>query len=243
MITPQVLTALTDAELIESIRIGNSRYVLQAADRLATRSAQVEALTKERNELRREFDLYRAENDGEKLRELDGFHDGARMMSPSGSYTRITVGDLRHYKTGDPCFDNRLDGEPTFTLLGRDPQAPDLIHKWADDRERCEGWSDKVIEAHQKAGKFKEWKQAHPKPGMATELYAKVSHAPAPAEREKALEEAAQVFTGAIKWLRGYAYTMRAHSGGVSEQAVELEQFIDGKYLPAISALKPTTEG
>jgi hypothetical protein len=26
-------------------------------------------------------------------------------------------------------------GEPSFVLLGRDPQAPDLVEKWAADRE------------------------------------------------------------------------------------------------------------
>lgn len=38
-------------------------------------------------------------------------------------------------KTADSCFAKALPDEPVFTLLARDPQAPVLLRKWANDRE------------------------------------------------------------------------------------------------------------
>ena len=32
------------------------------------------------------------------------------------------------------CYANALDDEPMFVLLGRDPQAPELVRAWADKR-------------------------------------------------------------------------------------------------------------
>ena len=37
---------------------------------------------------------------------------------------------------GDMCYDNALPDEPMFVLLARDRSAPDLVRKWADQRER-----------------------------------------------------------------------------------------------------------
>lgn len=33
------------------------------------------------------------------------------------------------------CYANALPDEPMFVLLGRDPQAPALVARWADKRE------------------------------------------------------------------------------------------------------------
>lgn len=46
---------------------------------------------------------------------------------------------------GDPCYDAALDNEPMFVLLARDPQAPELIRKWARDRE-ASGAPDQVMD-------------------------------------------------------------------------------------------------
>lgn len=34
----------------------------------------------------------------------------------------------------DGCFNRAMDDEPMFVLLARDPKAPELVRKWADDR-------------------------------------------------------------------------------------------------------------
>lgn len=34
------------------------------------------------------------------------------------------------------CFNKAQPDEPLFTLLARDPSAPGLVRKWADERER-----------------------------------------------------------------------------------------------------------
>jgi hypothetical protein len=43
------------------------------------------------------------------------------------------VAALAAAQASECCVPRR--GEPSFVLLGRDPQAPDLVEKWADDRE------------------------------------------------------------------------------------------------------------
>lgn len=54
------------------------------------------------------------------------------------------------------CFP--ADGEPTFVLLGRDPQAPELVEKWAADRQVSE--PDKVSKwqsAYNIASRMRSW--------------------------------------------------------------------------------------
>jgi len=36
---------------------------------------------------------------------------------------------------GDMCYSAALPDEPMFVLLARDPQAPELVRKWANERE------------------------------------------------------------------------------------------------------------
>lgn len=45
------------------------------------------------------------------------------------------------------CYENAEPDEPMFILLGRDPQAPDLVERWAIKREMMGERTDKVREA------------------------------------------------------------------------------------------------
>jgi len=70
---------------------------------------------------------------------------------------------------------SRFDGytkaapdEPTFTLLARDPSAPALVEKWADERDdaivRCDRPAsdyDKVKEARALAQEMRDWHAKH----------------------------------------------------------------------------------
>ncbi len=38
-------------------------------------------------------------------------------------------------REGDLCYKAAMQDEPMFVLLARDPQAPELVRKWAKDRE------------------------------------------------------------------------------------------------------------
>ena len=92
---------------------------------------------------------------------------------------------LRHYQTlldqqselqaiaaqppGDGgCFDRRLPGEPTFTLLARDPSAPHVVKQWAYERERAIARGEKpetdraqVEQARQLARDMEAWRKAN----------------------------------------------------------------------------------
>lgn len=66
------------------------------------------------------------------------------------------------------CFDVALPDEPVFVLLGRDTQAPGLVHMWAYEREQgiAEGRfpeSDraKVAEAKRLAAHMIDWRHAN----------------------------------------------------------------------------------
>jgi hypothetical protein len=63
------------------------------------------------------------------------------------------------------CYRNALPDEPTFTLLGRDPQAPGLIYLWASEREAriTEGSAPrsdmaKVMQARELAARMQAWR-------------------------------------------------------------------------------------
>lgn len=64
------------------------------------------------------------------------------------------------------------DGEPSFVLLGRDPQAPALIETWAADRERAEPSSNKPGRARAIAAAMREFKAANPGKGMPADALA-----------------------------------------------------------------------
>lgn len=61
-------------------------------------------------------------------------------------------------------------GEPFFVLLGRDPQAPTLVAKWAHMRAKMED-TPKVQDAFRKAYEMVEWKGTHPDIGLSKEIY------------------------------------------------------------------------
>lgn len=71
---------------------------------------------------------------------------------------------------GEECCVPDAD-EPRFVLLGRDPQAPDLIERWAADRERAEPDSDKIAKARTIAADMRAYKDVNPYKGMRRELY------------------------------------------------------------------------
>lgn len=64
--------------------------------------------------------------------------------------------------------DGPTEGEPSFVLLGRDPQAPAIIEQWASDRARYEPESDKPARARQIAADMRAFKASNPELGMAT---------------------------------------------------------------------------
>lgn len=61
--------------------------------------------------------------------------------------------------------------EPYFILLGRDPQAPDLVNKWLVERAKMEGETDKVYSAKQIANQMKIYKENNPNIGMLKTFY------------------------------------------------------------------------
>lgn len=64
--------------------------------------------------------------------------------------------DLTGFK-GDPndCYNRALSGEPLFTLLARDPQAPQLVRDWAIRREAAFNpdpvWDENKIDSNKEA--------------------------------------------------------------------------------------------
>lgn len=58
------------------------------------------------------------------------------------------------------------DGEPFFVLLGRDPQAPALVDKWAHDRALLEPDGKKPDRARDIAFAMREFKETHPDLGL-----------------------------------------------------------------------------
>lgn len=61
-----------------------------------------------------------------------------------------------------------LPGEPSFTLLGRDPQAPRIVEMWASERNLYEGTSakSKTMRAFRRAADMRAYKEANPNIGM-----------------------------------------------------------------------------
>lgn len=66
------------------------------------------------------------------------------------------------------CYSRAMPDEPMFTLLGRDPAAPDCLRKWAKDRldaivKRLRPNSDMelVVEAMKCADDMDDWRIAN----------------------------------------------------------------------------------
>lgn len=66
------------------------------------------------------------------------------------------------------CYLNALPGEPKFTLLARDPQSPDRVREWANQREkeiraglRPETDWEQVAKARQIAWDMLQWRIAN----------------------------------------------------------------------------------
>ena len=68
----------------------------------------------------------------------------------------------------DGCFAAAMDDEPMFVLLARDPSAPWLARKWADEREaqirtgrKPASDMSKVQEARACADNMERWREAN----------------------------------------------------------------------------------
>jgi hypothetical protein len=72
-------------------------------------------------------------------------------------------------RSGDCCVP--LPSEPFFVLLGRDPQAPDLVDTWADIRAIAEPSSAKPEMARSVASAMRNWKRDNPEIGMPRALF------------------------------------------------------------------------
>ena len=66
------------------------------------------------------------------------------------------------------CLDRAMPGEPTFSLLARDPSFGHMVRGWADERERAINAGDRpaddrlqVQEAREIAERGEQWRRAH----------------------------------------------------------------------------------
>ena len=82
------------------------------------------------------------------------------------------------------CLDRAMPGEPTFSLLARDPSFGHMVRGWADERERAIDAGDRpaddrqqVQEARDIATAGEKWRREH--------LYEwrRQPHSPVPPER------------------------------------------------------------
>ncbi len=76
---------------------------------------------------------------------------------------------LAHYKALEYIIHN--PGEPFFVLLGRDPQAPDLVRDWAIHRDLAEPGEPKVSDALRIVKAMQQYKLDHPDIGMSRALW------------------------------------------------------------------------
>jgi hypothetical protein len=97
-------------------------------------------------------------------------------------------------REGDCCVP--LPTEPFFVLLGRDPQAPDLVETWADIRAIAEPSSAKPGMARSTASAMRDWKRDNPGIGMPMARFDAVERDPGeasggrPVSRTKAMPPA-----------------------------------------------------
>ena len=73
------------------------------------------------------------------------------------------------------CYDDARPDEPMFTLLGRDPHAPNLVRQWAKERAEAIARGDKphtdalkVTEAYECAASMERWRGLPPPAGPLT---------------------------------------------------------------------------
>lgn len=97
-------------------------------------------------------------------------------------------------REGDCCVP--LPKEPYFVLLGRDPQAPDLVETWADIRAIAEPSSRKPDMARDIAFAMRAWKHVHPQIGMPRAHLGAPEPRPSPAAAGDPVRIAASVLGG-----------------------------------------------
>lgn len=63
------------------------------------------------------------------------------------------------------CYSNALPDEPLFTLLARDPSAPELLRLWADNRRKAIVLGQRLMsdwamtdEAYECATRMEQWR-------------------------------------------------------------------------------------
>jgi hypothetical protein len=101
---------------------------------------------------------------------------GNMIVKAAMAYSRYSEQhymDVELYRPPQPTI-RCNPGEPYFVLLGRDPQAPELVMQWAAEREICEPEAKaKTDEAFQIATAMMAYKEQHPDIGMPAGQYAK----------------------------------------------------------------------
>lgn len=65
----------------------------------------------------------------------------------------------------DGTLGKSRDDEWLFVLCARDPLAPAVVRKWADDYESVGGRPEKVAEARACADRMEEWRRGGAQPG------------------------------------------------------------------------------
>lgn len=64
-------------------------------------------------------------------------------------------------KHNDGCFQKAEDDEPLFTLLARDPLAPDCVRMWADHASALRKDPERIAEAYRVADEMEEWRRVN----------------------------------------------------------------------------------
>lgn len=59
------------------------------------------------------------------------------------------------------CYERKLEDEPHFTLLARDPDAPEILRQWALARIKRLGDNDEWEHVLYLADEFEEWRRAN----------------------------------------------------------------------------------
>jgi len=67
------------------------------------------------------------------------------------------------------CYAKLEDDEPFFVLRAKDPAAPALILRWADERQAVFGPNEKIDEARRCARQMQVWLKSHPEHDQSLE--------------------------------------------------------------------------
>ena len=70
------------------------------------------------------------------------------------------VQEVNSVRSSD-CYLRKLEGEPHFTFLGRDPDAPEIIRQWALNRVKRLGDNPDWEHALYVAQAFEDWRKEH----------------------------------------------------------------------------------